>query len=176
MSTNVNLPSELIQKAKAYAIQCHMETNHTYDGKPYETHLQIVYEFGMKYSFLLPKDKVDYALAACWTHDTIEDCRQTYNDVKAACGETIAEITYALTNEKGKSRKERANEKYYEGIRQTPLASFVKVCDRLANAKYSKEINSKMIEAYRKEKDHFKEQLWSDELKQMFEELEELLS
>ena len=47
------------------------------------------------------------------------------------------EIVYALTNEKGRNRAERANEKYYEGIRETPYAPFVKLADRLANTSYA---------------------------------------
>jgi (p)ppGpp synthase/HD superfamily hydrolase len=74
-------------------------------------------------------------------------------------GVTVAEITYALTNEKGKNRKERANAKYYKGIRETPYATFIKLCDRLANVSYSKSVNSKMIEAYQKEQGGFECQL-----------------
>jgi hypothetical protein len=56
-----------------------------------------------------------------------------------------------LTNEKGKNRKERANAKYYEGIRNTPYAVFVKICDRIANVEYSKHSGSRMYDMYRKE-------------------------
>lgn len=52
--------------------------------------------------------------------------------------EDVADIVYAVTNEKGKNRSERANEKYYQGIRENKLAVIVKICDRLANALYSK--------------------------------------
>jgi hypothetical protein len=48
-----------------------------------------------------------------------------------------SEIVYALTNEKGRNRKERAGKRYYEGIRNTPYAPFVKMCDRMANIRYS---------------------------------------
>ena len=42
------LSSELVTKAKNYAIKCHTETNHKYDGKPYETHLQMVVDYACK--------------------------------------------------------------------------------------------------------------------------------
>ena len=58
-------------------------------------------------------------------HDVIEDTRQTYNDVKKATSEMVAEIVYALTNEKGKTRKDRANTKYYDGIKDCEFATFV---------------------------------------------------
>ncbi len=168
--------SSQVQTAKTYAVECHEQTNHTYDGQSYSVHLQMVYSYGCKYAYLLPENEIDAALAACWTHDTIEDTRQTYNDVKAACGEAVAEIVYALTNEKGKNRKERANEKYYNGIRNTPPAAFVKICDRLANVKYSKQKNSRMLDAYKKEFNAFKNELWLPGFKPMFDELSELLS
>jgi hypothetical protein len=131
--------SELVLKAKDYAILKHFETNHKYDGKPYEVHLEMAFEFACKFVHLLPDDKtISEVLAAVWAHDVIEDCRQNYSDVKNVLGEIVAEIVYALTNEKGKNRKERANDKYYEGIRNTPFADYVKICDRLANVTYSK--------------------------------------
>ncbi|WP_298473442.1 hypothetical protein [uncultured Maribacter sp.] len=63
---------------------------------------------------------------ACWVHDIIEDARETYIDVLENTNVTIAELAYALTNEKGRTRKERANDAYYRGIQKTPNASFVK--------------------------------------------------
>lgn len=168
--------SELISKAREYATLQHFKTNHKYDGQPYDVHLQMVYDFACKYVHLLPDNKtISEVLAACWVHDVIEDCRQTYNDVKSVLGERVADIAYALTNEKGKTRKERANDKYYEGIRNTPFAAYVKICDRLANATYSKQSNSKMIEAYRKENEDFKKQLWSLAYQEMFDDLAECL-
>jgi (p)ppGpp synthase/HD superfamily hydrolase len=164
--------SELVSKAREYATLKHFETNHKYDGQPYDVHLKMVYEFACKYVHLLPDNKtISDVLASCWVHDVIEDCRQTYNDVKNVLGERVAEIAYALTNEKGKTRKERANDKYYEGIRSTPFAAYVKICDRLANVTYSKLSKSKMIEAYKKENEDFKKQLWSLAYQEMFDDL-----
>ena len=110
----------MIEKAKEYAIDCHSKTGHLYDGKPYETHLQMVFNTAKKFIHLIPDEHQENVLAGCWVHDVIEDCRQTYNDVKNVTNVEVAELAYALTNEKGKTRKERANDKYYEGIRQTP--------------------------------------------------------
>jgi hypothetical protein len=78
-----------------------------------------------------------------------------------------AEIVYALTNEKGRTRHERAGEKYYKGIRETPYAPFVKLCDRLANVTYSCSIDSgrdghRMREVYKSEMGVFLPALISD--------------
>lgn len=167
--------SDLVSISKRYAIKCHEQANHLYDGKPYSIHLQMVYDFGFRFRELLKEVDVMPALSACWTHDLIEDCRQTYNDVKKMCGKDVAEITYALTNEKGKNRKQRASEKYYLGIRASSVYAFVKICDRLANAKYSKYNKSLMIEVYRNEYELFKQNVYFEKFDKMFIELSEIL-
>jgi hypothetical protein len=104
---------------------------------------------------------------AAYYHDSIEDARLTYNDVtKIAKGfmdesqaYMAAEIVYALTNDKGRTRAERAGEKYYQGIRETPYAPFIKLADRLANISYSSSgnnaANQHMKAVYRNELPHF---------------------
>jgi (p)ppGpp synthase/HD superfamily hydrolase len=158
----------MIEKAKNYAIECHNTTGHLYDGKPYEIHLQMVFDTAKKFIYLIPAEAQENVLAACWVHDVIEDCRQTYNDVKAKTNETIAELAYALTNEKGKTRKERANNKYYKDIRETPFATFIKVCDRIANYEYSKQQGSRMAELYEKEMSHFLNILYDAKYEYLF--------
>ena len=144
--------------------QCYSNVNHTYGKKhPYAFHLRMVYEVGVKYRHFLLDHQIITALAACWANDVMEDTRQTYNDVKAELGEDVAEIVYAVTNEKGKNRKERANSKYYAGIRANELAVFVKLCDRIANVTYSKENGSSMFKKYQSENDDFVTQILPDE-------------
>lgn len=166
----------IVYNAMTYAHDCHESTNHLYDGKPYTHHLRTVARNAMKYADLVPESQLGNILGACWTHDVIEDCRQTYNDVLKATNETIAEITYALTNEKGKNRKQRANQAYYQGIRDTPYATFVKICDRLANVQYSVETSSPMTEAYLREQEMFDSMLRTIEYEPMWKELENLLN
>ena len=164
----------IIEKARSYAIGCHERTLHLYDGKPYVTHLQMVVDTANKFIYLVPLEHRDNVVAACWVHDVIEDCRQTYNDVKKQTNEEIAELAYALTNEKGRTRKERANDKYYDGIRQTPFASFVKVCDRIANYEYSKKQSSAMVGVYEKEMQEFISKLYDARFEELFRYLRSL--
>ncbi len=164
----------LSEKARTLAKTWHEDTNHTYDGKPYEYHLNMVVENVYRYASLV--DDLEVALAAAWLHDVIEDCRITYNDVKITLSSSdVADIVYALTNEKGKNRAERANARYYEGIRNTPMASFVKICDRLANVLHSVKSGT-MTNVYLKEHDKFKSELYDEKYKVMFDELERLLA
>lgn len=144
-----------IINAMTLAMSSHQNTNHSYNGNPYVLHLSMVVHYAMKYINLIAEEDVDDVIAACWLHDTIEDCRLTYNDVKNRTNEKVADIVYALTNEKGKNRAERGNEKYYKGIRETPNAVFIKLCDRLANVSYSAYSGSRMLQMYANENDKF---------------------
>lgn len=161
-----------------WCIEQHRITNHMYDiYLPYEFHLRMVNQVAKDFKHLLDNTKdyftgepynclrqdqitlQDACLLASWGHDLIEDTRVSYNDVLIYLGQEVADIIYAVTNEKGKTRKERANEKYYEGIRNTPGAVFVKLCDRIANVQYSKMTKSRMFETYKKENNNFVESL-----------------
>ena len=166
----------MIEIAKKLAIESHNLTNCMYDNKPYEVHLQMVVGIANRFINLVPVKDIENVISACWLHDTIEDCRLTYNDIKVATNEDIAEIVYALTNEKGKSRSERANDNYYNGIKNTQNASFVKICDRIANYKYSIENNSKMALKYEQEMNNFKSQLFDEKYKPMFDYLQKLVN
>jgi (p)ppGpp synthase/HD superfamily hydrolase len=102
-------------KIISFAIEAHNNTNHLYDGKPYSVHLAMVAMIAQKYIDCIPVQAQSDVLAACWLHDTIEDCRLTYNDVKQVAGETVANIVYAVT------RKARTEKK--EQTRLTTMAS-----------------------------------------------------
>ena len=134
----------------------HDDTNHMYDTYlPYSFHLRMVSNVAKDYIHLLPKNLQVPAILAAWGHDLIEDTRVSYNDVKKELGYDAAEIVYAVSNEKGKNRKERANDKYYKGICETPGATFVKLCDRIANVQYSKMTKSIQFEMYKEENENF---------------------
>lgn len=142
--------------AKIFAINKHSAVNHFYDNKAYSVHLESVVYYAKKYiDRIVPKSFHQEVIASCWLHDTIEDCRLTYDDIKKEFGTTVAEIVYACSNEKGKNRKERANDKYYRSIRNIPYATFVKMCDRLANIAYSEAHKTRMLALYRAEQKEF---------------------
>ena len=164
-----------------WCIDQHKQTNHMYDTYlPYEFHLRMVGTVALEYGHLLEMKLLNDVILAAYGHDLIEDTRVSYNDVKSVLGPVAADIIYAVTNEKGKNRKERANERYYEGIRNTSGAVFVKLCDRIANVQYSKMTKSRMFEMYKKENDEFMVSLGFDDTNQhpyfkMFSYLVELL-
>ena len=140
---------ESLEQIRSMAHQIHESVNQFYDGdKPYGYHLDMVAKEVYAYGHLVLVGEADLLplFMGAWFHDSIEDARVSYNDVKKIAlkfGLTeeqaflASEIVYALTNEKGRNRKERAGKRYYEGIRNTPYAPFVKMCDRMANIRYS---------------------------------------
>ena len=151
-----------IQEKIQWCIDQHENTNHKYDAYlTYEFHLRMVVQAAHDFTHLIPNSNDgeeayrNHIILAAWGHDLIEDTRSSFNDVKEVLGSTAADIIYACTNEKGKNRKERANDKYYEGIRNTPGAVFVKLCDRIANVQYSKMTKSRMFEMYKGENENF---------------------
>lgn len=143
----------------------HEDVNQHYDEKPYFYHLNKVVTLVLEYlpSICERFEDIVPVLFGAYFHDSIEDARLTYNDVMKIAKEYMpdgqallaTEIVYALTNEKGKNRHERANEKYYAGIRNTMYAPLVKACDRLANYNYAKETHSRMVSCYEKEMEYF---------------------
>lgn len=148
-----------------WIIQQHRNTNHMYDDYlPYEFHLRMVVEVYKKFKHLLPEDlfpnstyRVGYIIeSACWCHDGIEDARLTYNDIEKQFGIEVAEIVRAVTNySRGRNRDERMPDFVYKDICNTPGATFVKLCDRIANVQYGKMMGSGMYKKYQKENPHF---------------------
>ena len=140
--------SPIINEIRNDAHALHASVNHAYDRiRPYGFHLDMVVNWVVKYIADVCEKEQDVLpiYFAAFYHDSIEDARLSYNDVmkiaKGLMDEEQAylatEIVYALTNEKGRNRAERANEKYFAGIRETPYAPFVKLADRLANTSYA---------------------------------------
>lgn len=190
--------ADLVQRIRTLAHEIHAGVNQTY-GKdlPYGFHLDMVATCAMKYGYLVIEDSEDImpVVLGAYFHDTIEDARMTYNDVvktaKMFFSEEksilAAEIVYALTNDKGRTRAERAGQRYYQGIRETPYAPFCKMCDRMANTDFScsgrDDAGHKMKEVYREEFPHFLEAITvdNDDIRysippQMVESIQQMMS
>ena len=179
---------ELIERIRLSAHALHESVNQTYgDGLPYGYHLDMVASLVRVYGHLVCAAQTDVVplLFGAYYHDSIEDARLTYNDVMRQARQYMddeqalmaTEIVYALTNDKGRTRAERAGERYYAGIRVTPYAPFVKLCDRMANISFSCQgtdgLNERMREIYRQELPHFLQAIHVDKNDQRFHVPEE---
>jgi (p)ppGpp synthase/HD superfamily hydrolase len=167
-----------IKSFETAAFELHDRVNQKYgEILPYGFHLKLTASYVSRYGYLVAESENDVLIlyAAAYLHDTIEDTRMTFNDLVKFITEfkvpdfvlpedilqrirwDVPEIVYALTNEKGRNRKERANATYYKCIRETKFASFVKMCDRLANIQYTTMyfFANRMLDVYRREHDEF---------------------
>jgi len=166
----------IVYRAEIYAARAHELVNHFYDNHPYRYHLKMAADVGEKFIHLIPTRERDHVRAGIWVHDLIEDARETYSDVKKKLGEIAAEYAYACTNEKGRVRADKTNEKYYNGLKKYRHAVFIKLCDRFANIEYSKKRESSMFKKYKKEFPHFKESLYDGRYQKLWDELENLIN
>lgn len=173
-----------------WCIKAHADTNHMYDEYiPYEFHLKMTKQVAIDFQTIpVTIGKLGIIMNACMGHDLIEDTRKNYNDILAylmTCDEhytkeyalEVVEIIFALTNEKGRNRAERANAKYYGGIRALPLAKYIKMCDRIASVRYSILTKDSKISMHRKECSHFLSEMQLEPMYQpMIDHLDELLN
>ncbi len=151
LKTDIN-----VKHAREKAKEWHDSVNQTYgEGLPYWYHTDLVGQIALKYITLIPEAKRVIVLQSSYLHDTIEDCRVNYNELIGIFGKEVAELVFALTNEKGRNRTERANHRYYKGIREVKFASFVKLCDRIANVLHGVMFDGSTLEKYKKELEHF---------------------
>lgn len=145
---------------KEFALHAHASTNHMYDiYLPYEFHLRMVVQNAEKFIHLIEADRSDI-ISACWLHDTIEDCRVNFGQIQRITNVHVAEMVRACTNDaRGRNRYERMSEACYSDLRTIHGATFVKLCDRIANVQYSKMTGSNMFDMYSQEHKHFTDML-----------------
>lgn len=118
--------------------------NQIYDIYPYMYHINQVVKIAEDFGY------DESIIVACVLHDTLEDTTISYDDIKKAFGEEVAEIVYCVTDELGRNRGER-KDKTYPKIKGNWKATVVKICDRIANVTQSKEYCQKLYEMYQKE-------------------------
>ncbi len=164
----------MTDKERALLVAEKAHANQQYDIYPYIYHIKqvvkIVEELGYGESIIV----------ASVLHDTLEDTDLSYNDLKKAFGEEVAEIVYAVTDELGRNRIERKN-KTYPKIRANWKAAVVKICDRIANMEQSKRYNQRLFEVYRNEYTDFRKLVSSPEHPQIevdkaWERLQQLMA
>lgn len=167
-----------------WAINKHAITNHMYEEYlPYEYHLRLALQVAKEFQHLVPKEdfwKYRYAIAG---HDLFEDARVTYNDALTALGYWnssdamwIAEIILAVTEYPGRNRRERHPPAYWQHIRETPGARFVKLCDIIANVRHGTMFKNSKLDMHKKEFPNLIIQLRNKEYPEMWEHLNNLLS
>lgn len=185
-------------KCVNWSLDQYRKVNKKYDNiHDYKLHIDFnmknAFEFKHLLPLISPEITFEEIIVSNSTHDLQEDTHLTYNDIKQflfkniqseISASNILEITYALTEYRGRTRDERHPPEYYAGIRNQPGGRFGKMCDTLANVEFGKtfrelniyfEGNEGMIKTYRKDYPKFRSELYIDVLDPMFVKLEKLL-
>ncbi len=148
---------ETIKQARDYFYHLHdIECNQKYNKTlPYSFHLDMVEKQFDKFKHLIIGEitNMNICLVSCFGHDSIEDARITYNDLKDMFGIEVAETIYLCTENKGRNRLSRKSNDFYDDLMTNKLAVFVKLCDLIANVKFSLLSNSSMFNKYKREFD-----------------------
>jgi len=113
-------------KARAFALESHGDQK--YGNRPYSYHLDAV--------ALIAEPYGDIAVVIAYLHDVVEDCDVSIETIEKEFGKFVADCVHILTDEHGKSRKERKFKTYAKMANvtgDTELALIIKACDRLAN-------------------------------------------
>lgn len=117
-----------IQRSREFAIRVHGDQR--YGEHPYGYHLDAVAEILTSFG--------QQAQIAAYSHDTVEDCDVTIDDIADAFGREMADCVAVLTDEPGENRKTRkAKTKEKLAASNNSLALVVKAADRLANLRQS---------------------------------------
>lgn len=155
-------------------VECNQKYNKTLS---YSFHLEMVASQARLFEKLIPVDNPhhDNIWIGIYGHDSIEDARITYNDIKQLFGEQAAEIIYLCTEDKGRNRDERKSNVWYHQLKTNKDAVFVKLCDIIANVKFSLLTNSSMFNKYKQEYNQkVKQHLYCEEYKPMFDYLDKI--
>jgi (p)ppGpp synthase/HD superfamily hydrolase len=145
----------MTNKERALLVAERVHANATYDIYPYIYHPKMVAKIAEDLGY------DESIVIACLLHDTTEDGGLSYNKIKKYFGLEVAEIVYAVTDELGRNRKEK-HIKTYPKIQANWKATVVKICDRIANIKHSKEFTSSKFYMYKDEHSFFVSSLMND--------------
>jgi len=144
----------MLLDAKKFATKAH--DGDTYGGYAYTKHLNDVYNILMTFGVF-----EELILVVSWLHDTIEDTQVVYEDVNDEFGDRVAELTYLVTDKRGRNRKER-QENTYPILAKDHFARMVKLGDRIANITMTTHDSQEKFMMYAKEYPYFKETLMSE--------------
>lgn len=169
----------MIEKARQYAFEKHNKPSESqrYGNAPYSKHLEDVRAVADRHQAYLKEDEIEDVYCAIYLHDTVEDTETTPNLLKKLFNDRIAGIVLAVSNERGWDKKEILF-KTLPKIWQNRLATFVKLCDRIANTTNSRqgmdEKSGTILHRYRLEYPVFRYALKSNDFEKMWLELDEL--
>jgi hypothetical protein len=123
-------------QARVLAVWAHDGAGQLYAGLPYSVHLAGVVQLAITYGKLLLTEDWAIAVSSAWLHDVIEDGYYTYEKLVPLVGERVARVAQLCVSSTGATRAERHDAAYHARVSSDRVATFVKLCDRLANVNY----------------------------------------
>jgi (p)ppGpp synthase/HD superfamily hydrolase len=158
-----------IDKAKELAADAHADQKH--GTRPYIMHLWEVADTVKKYSYLVPESEHESLIVAAFLHDIVEDTSVTIEEIIGQFGSHVGTLVELVTNKPGVNRAAR-HEATYHLIAGNQGATFLKLCDRIANVSHTIAVSDKkFFKMYSKEHNAFKaimhkpgifEDMWRD--------------
>lgn len=131
-----------------FAEKCYNDANCKYDGKSYMIHIYLVSDYFVINERVFKNiEDAQNVSDAIFTHDLIEDAKQTYNNILDVCGKDVADITLAVTDVPAENRLMRHLLTMPKTVKDY-RAIILKMCDMCANAHYSKDSGSSMFKKY----------------------------
>lgn len=133
-----------------------------YDSYSYMYHVDEVARFNRFYTEGCSAIEQSIAEICGYLHDMEEDGDMTFNDIKGEFGEYVAEVTFRVSDEKGRNRKARKPDFLYSEMKEVTGAVLTKVSDRLSNQKNGKIRGNSKSNMYVKEHEGFKGRLYTE--------------
>lgn len=160
---------KLYKEAEEVATLLHQYQS--YDIFPYTKHLRDVVEILENHGY------VNEYIVAGWLHDSMEDCNISYNKIRKVFGKDVAEMVYAVTDPKGRTRDQK-KEKVYQDLRAYPKAIVIKVADRIANMRNCIRMNNRdKLRRYYQEGLTFRNELYpSSEIPSLWRTYDEIMT
>ena len=116
----------MTNKARDFAIKWHGDQ--MYGDKPYVYHLDQVADYVVQQGY----DTLDFYCAVAYLHDILEDTECSYQEIEKTFGWQVASAVETLTKREGISYRD-----YIKHIKQSCIASVVKIADTKANLRQS---------------------------------------
>jgi hypothetical protein len=138
--------------ARVFATMMHGNQKYDSGTEPYVVHLAEVRDVLVEFDWHEPE-----LLVSAWLHDVVEDTHLVVGHIGFEFGKIVEDLVWAVTG-RGENRAER-NEDAYKKMTSHPGAIPLKLADRLANARASKQTSRVLFEMYKREHPAFKARL-----------------
>ena len=134
-------------RLKEIARKQYNDANCRYGDNEYIYHIDMVVDILINHNVFNKSEDTNDTLVAALYHDSMEDAKQTYNDILKITGKNVADIVLGVTDVPAENRLMKHLLTMGKTVRDH-RAIILKMCDILANATFSKQTGSSMYMKY----------------------------